>query len=156
MSCLLELSSSCSIELCTAQGPPQPRRNDEVDENGHGDLGVYRCEPRGEGLRVDVLAALGGAGLLFTEMTCPTPDARITTACTGLWSDKQEADWTRLVDFIHETTPSKMALQLGHAGRAHLPRQPVMVLQPTTLHGLSEAGEEWDRHGLEVARADET
>lgn len=61
--------------------------------------------------------AVGGAGLVFTEMTCPTPDARITAACTGLWSDRQERDWKRLVDFIHETTPSKVALQLGHAGR---------------------------------------
>ncbi len=61
--------------------------------------------------------ALGGAGLIFTEMTCPTPDARITTGCTGLWSDAQEAEWARLVDFIHATTPAKVALQLGHAGR---------------------------------------
>ncbi|MCB2097737.1 MAG: FAD-dependent monooxygenase [Parvularculaceae bacterium] len=61
--------------------------------------------------------AFGGAGLIFTEMTCPTPDARITTACTGLWSDRQEMDWKRLVSFIHEATPAKIALQLGHAGR---------------------------------------
>ncbi|MEQ1617107.1 MAG: bifunctional salicylyl-CoA 5-hydroxylase/oxidoreductase [Terricaulis sp.] len=61
--------------------------------------------------------AVGGAGLIVTEMTCPTPDARITAGCTGLWSDKQEQDWTKLVRFIHETTPAKVALQLGHAGR---------------------------------------
>jgi anthraniloyl-CoA monooxygenase len=61
--------------------------------------------------------AMGGAGLIFTEMTCPTPDARITTGCTGLWSDRQEQSWARLVRFIHETTPAKVALQLGHAGR---------------------------------------
>jgi anthraniloyl-CoA monooxygenase len=61
--------------------------------------------------------ALGGAGLIFTEMTCPTPDARITTGCTGLWSDKQEHDWKELVNFIHGATPAKVALQLGHAGR---------------------------------------
>ncbi len=61
--------------------------------------------------------AVGGAGLIFTEMTCPTPDARITTGCTGLWSDEQEARWARLVAFIHETTSAKVALQLGHAGR---------------------------------------
>lgn len=61
--------------------------------------------------------ALGGAGLIFTEMTCPTPDARITTGCTGLWSDKQEQDWKRLIDFIHAASPAKVALQLGHAGR---------------------------------------
>lgn len=63
------------------------------------------------------LRALGGAGLIFTEMTCPTLDARITPACTGLWSDKQEADWKRLVEFIHDNSPAKIALQLGHAGR---------------------------------------
>ncbi|RJF85950.1 FAD-dependent monooxygenase [Sphingomonas cavernae] len=61
--------------------------------------------------------ALGGAGLVFTEMTCPTPDARITTACTGLWSDAQEQDWKAIVDFIHATTPARVAMQLGHAGR---------------------------------------
>ncbi len=53
-----------------------------------------------------VARALGGAGLVFTEMTCPTPDARITTGCTGLWNDSQEAGWKRLVDFIHATTPT--------------------------------------------------
>jgi anthraniloyl-CoA monooxygenase len=63
------------------------------------------------------MRAIGGAGLVFVEMTCPTPDARITPACTGLWSDKQEADFKRLVDFIHQGTRSKVALQLGHAGR---------------------------------------
>ena len=61
--------------------------------------------------------AIGGAGLIFTEMTCPTPDARITTGCTGLWNDRQEADWKRIVDFIHAETDTKVALQLGHAGR---------------------------------------
>lgn len=61
--------------------------------------------------------AVGGAGLIITEMTCPTPDARITPACTGLWNDRQETQWKRLVDFIHSTTPSKIAIQLGHAGR---------------------------------------
>lgn len=61
--------------------------------------------------------AVGGAGLIFTEMTCPTPDARITTACTGLWNDQQVADWKRLVDFVHQNTQSKIALQIGHAGR---------------------------------------
>jgi anthraniloyl-CoA monooxygenase len=61
--------------------------------------------------------ALGGAGLVVTEMTCPTSDARITTGCTGLWSARQETDWKRIIDFIHAATPAKVALQLGHAGR---------------------------------------
>jgi anthraniloyl-CoA monooxygenase len=60
--------------------------------------------------------ALGGAGLVFGEMTCVSPDARITPGCLGLWNDAQAAAWRRIVDFIH-TTPAKAGLQLGHAGR---------------------------------------
>jgi anthraniloyl-CoA monooxygenase len=61
--------------------------------------------------------ALGGAGLVFTEMTCVSPEARITTGCTGLWNDAQEAAWTRLVEFAHRHSAAKLCLQLGHAGR---------------------------------------
>jgi anthraniloyl-CoA monooxygenase len=61
--------------------------------------------------------AVGGAGLIFTEMTCVAPDARITPGCAGLWSDAQEAAWTRIVDFTHRHGPARIALQLGHAGR---------------------------------------
>lgn len=60
--------------------------------------------------------ALGGAGLVFGEMTCVSPDARITPGCLGLWNDEQAKEWKRIVDFIH-TTPAKAGLQLGHAGR---------------------------------------
>ncbi|WP_295645508.1 bifunctional salicylyl-CoA 5-hydroxylase/oxidoreductase [uncultured Methylibium sp.] len=60
--------------------------------------------------------AMGGAGLVFTEMTCPSPDARITPACTGLWNDAQQAAWQRIVDFVHGSSGAKIALQLGHAG----------------------------------------
>jgi anthraniloyl-CoA monooxygenase len=61
--------------------------------------------------------ALGGAGLVFMEMTCPGKDARISDGCTGLWNDEQEAAWARINGFIHQNTTSKTALQLGHAGR---------------------------------------
>ena len=61
--------------------------------------------------------AIGGAGLLFTEMTCVAEDARITPGCTGLWNDKQEAAWKRIVDFVHGNSAAKFCLQLGHAGR---------------------------------------
>ncbi len=60
--------------------------------------------------------ALGGAGLVFAEMTCVSPDARITPGCLGLWSNEQEAGWKRLVDLIHGAG-SKAGIQLGHAGR---------------------------------------
>ena len=60
--------------------------------------------------------AMGGAGLVFAEMTCPTPDARITPGCPGLWSDAQRDGWKRIVDFVHGHSAAKIALQLGHAG----------------------------------------
>jgi anthraniloyl-CoA monooxygenase len=61
--------------------------------------------------------AIGGAGLIFTEMTCVGRDARITPGCAGLWNDEQEAAWKRIVDFVHANSRAKFALQLGHAGR---------------------------------------
>ncbi|MBL8705841.1 MAG: bifunctional salicylyl-CoA 5-hydroxylase/oxidoreductase [Rhodospirillales bacterium] len=61
--------------------------------------------------------AMGGAGLVFTEMTCIAPEARITPACAGLYTDAQAAAWKRIVDFVHAGTPAKIAVQLGHAGR---------------------------------------
>ncbi len=60
--------------------------------------------------------ATGGAGLVMTEMTCVAPDARITPWCPGLWNEAQLAGWTRIVRFVHEFTPAKIGLQLGHAG----------------------------------------
>ena len=61
--------------------------------------------------------AMGGAGLIFTEMTDVSPEGRITPGCTGMYSDAQEAAWTRIVDFVHASSTAKIALQLGHAGR---------------------------------------
>ena len=61
--------------------------------------------------------ALGGAGLVFTEMTTISPDARITPGCAGIWSDEQERAWKHIVSFVHERTPAMLGLQLGHAGR---------------------------------------
>jgi anthraniloyl-CoA monooxygenase len=61
--------------------------------------------------------AVGGAGLIFTEMTVVSEDARITPGCTGLYNDAQEAAWTRITDFVHQHGDSRFCLQLGHAGR---------------------------------------
>ncbi|MEY9843526.1 anthraniloyl-CoA monooxygenase [Streptacidiphilus sp. BW17] len=61
--------------------------------------------------------ALGGAGLVMTEMVCVAPDARITLGCTGLWNDEQQAGWARIVDFVHGRSGAAIGLQLGHAGR---------------------------------------
>ncbi len=61
--------------------------------------------------------AMGGAGLVFGEMTCVSPDARITPGCLGLWNDAQAEAWRRVVKFIHENSAAKAGIQLGHAGR---------------------------------------
>ncbi|MDA0226331.1 MAG: FAD-dependent monooxygenase, partial [Proteobacteria bacterium] len=61
--------------------------------------------------------AIGGAGLIVTEMTCIAPEARITPGCTGIWNDAQGAAWKRIVDFVHENSSTKLCLQIGHAGR---------------------------------------
>jgi anthraniloyl-CoA monooxygenase len=60
--------------------------------------------------------ALGGAGLVFAEMTCVSADARITPACPGLYNDVQTQAWKRIVDFVHANSDAKIAVQLGHAG----------------------------------------
>ncbi len=60
--------------------------------------------------------ALGGAGLVITEMTCVSPQGRITPGCTGMYAPEHVAAWRRIVDFVHERTPAKIALQLGHSG----------------------------------------
>jgi anthraniloyl-CoA monooxygenase len=68
--------------------------------------------------------AMGGAGMVVAEMTCPTPDARITPACPGLWNEQQRDGWKRIVDFVHEHTDAKIAMQLGHAGSKGSTRVP--------------------------------
>jgi anthraniloyl-CoA monooxygenase len=60
--------------------------------------------------------AKGGAGLVFTEMTCVSPEGRISPGCTGLYRPEHEAAWKRIVDFVHAETDAKFAIQLGHSG----------------------------------------
>ena len=60
--------------------------------------------------------AMGGAAMVFAEMTCPSPEGRITPGCPGLWTDEQMQDWRRIVDWVHASTDAKIAMQIGHAG----------------------------------------
>ena len=60
--------------------------------------------------------ALGGAALVFVEMTSPTPEGRITPGCPGLWNDAQQAAFRRITDFVHGQSSAKIGLQLGHSG----------------------------------------
>lgn len=60
--------------------------------------------------------AEGGAGLLYTEMTCVSPEGRITPGCAGLYAPEHVAAWKRIVDFVHAQSRAKFCLQLGHSG----------------------------------------
>jgi anthraniloyl-CoA monooxygenase len=61
--------------------------------------------------------AKGGAGLVYTEMTCVSANGRITPGCTGLYTPKHELAWKRINDFIHAETKAKTCCQIGHSGR---------------------------------------
>jgi anthraniloyl-CoA monooxygenase len=61
--------------------------------------------------------AKGGAGLIYVEMTCVSPEGRITPGCTGLYSQEHELSWKRIIDFIHLETEAKISCQIGHSGR---------------------------------------
>lgn len=60
--------------------------------------------------------AHGGAGLVFTEMICISADARISPGCAGMYQEEHRQAWRRIVDYVHQHTPAKIAIQLGHAG----------------------------------------
>jgi len=113
--------------------------------------------------------ALGGAGLMYVEMTCPSAEARISPGCTGLWNDAQEREWTRIVDFVHASSPTKICMQLGHAGRkgstqlgwedADRPlleadaNWPLVSASPLPwLEGVSQMPAELDRAGMEAIK----
>ncbi|MEK7315486.1 MAG: bifunctional salicylyl-CoA 5-hydroxylase/oxidoreductase [Candidatus Eisenbacteria bacterium] len=61
--------------------------------------------------------AVGGAGLVFAEMTDVSSEGRISPGCTCLHTPEHAAAWKRIVDFVHGQSRAKIAMQLGHAGR---------------------------------------
>jgi len=61
--------------------------------------------------------ALGGAGLVMTEMVCVSPEGRITPGCAGLYAPEHEAAWQRITSFVHSSASAKIGLQVGHSGR---------------------------------------
>lgn len=116
-------------------------------------------------------AARGGMGLMFVEMTCPSPEARITLGCPGMWTDQHEAQWRHVVDFVHENTNTKIAMQLGHSGRKGSTQlgwqdmdHPIAdtdrnwTLQSASpipwFEGESQVPEEIDRGGMDKVRND--
>ncbi|MFC8985677.1 bifunctional salicylyl-CoA 5-hydroxylase/oxidoreductase [Streptomyces sp. NPDC056956] len=62
--------------------------------------------------------ALGGAGLVMTEMVCVSAEGRITPGCAGLYTGRQADAWRRITDFVHRSAPgTAIGVQLGHSGR---------------------------------------
>ncbi|AUH39877.1 bifunctional salicylyl-CoA 5-hydroxylase/oxidoreductase [Streptomyces sp. CMB-StM0423] len=112
--------------------------------------------------------ALGGAGLVMTEMVCVSPRGRITPGCTGLWSDEQEAGWRRVTDFVRGHAPgAALGIQLGHSGRKGstklmwegidepLPDGNWPVVAPSPLPyraGLNQTPRALDRAGMDEIR----
>lgn len=110
--------------------------------------------------------ALGGAGLIYTEMTCVSPEGRISPGCAGMYEDAHTAAWKRIVDFVHGNSGAKFAMQLGHSGRkgstrlawegAELPlvegNWPVMGPSPLPWDENSQTPREMTRGDMERVR----
>ncbi|MFN3672367.1 MAG: bifunctional salicylyl-CoA 5-hydroxylase/oxidoreductase [Bosea sp. (in: a-proteobacteria)] len=110
--------------------------------------------------------AIGGPGLIFTEMTCVAADARITPGCAGLYSDEQEAAWTRITAFVHANSAAKICLQLGHAGRKGASKLmwdgmdrpldqgawPIISASPLPYYPESQVPREMDRADMDRVR----
>ncbi|MEU5024103.1 bifunctional salicylyl-CoA 5-hydroxylase/oxidoreductase [Streptomyces milbemycinicus] len=112
--------------------------------------------------------ALGGAGLVMTEMVCVSPEGRITLGCTGLYADVHEGVWRRVVEFAHDASPgTALGVQLGHSGRKGstrlmwegmddpLPRGNWPLAAPSPLpyrRGVSQVPQALDTAGLAAVR----
>jgi anthraniloyl-CoA monooxygenase len=117
--------------------------------------------------------AMGGAGMVFAEMTCTSADARITPGCPGLWSDAQGAAWKRITDWVHANSDAKIALQIGHAGAKGSTRRawdgidkplsdgdteanwPLLSASPQQyLEGVSQTSQAMTRSDMDRVKAD--
>ncbi|MET8506425.1 bifunctional salicylyl-CoA 5-hydroxylase/oxidoreductase [Streptomyces sp. NPDC004787] len=112
--------------------------------------------------------ALGGAGLVMTEMVCVSERGRITPGCTGLWTDEQAAAWGRITAFVHERAPgTAIGVQLGHSGRKGSTRRmwegidqplpagnwPLVAASPLPYRpGVNQTPQALDRAGLTAVR----
>ncbi|WP_327243817.1 bifunctional salicylyl-CoA 5-hydroxylase/oxidoreductase [Streptomyces sp. NBC_01320] len=113
--------------------------------------------------------ALGGAGLVMTEMVCVSAEGRITPGCAGLYTPAQAAAWTRITDFVHTSAPgTAIGIQLGHSGRKGSTKLmwdgidqpldagnwPLSAASPIPYaEGVNQVPHALDRAGLKVIRA---
>ena len=107
--------------------------------------------------------ALGGAGLVYTEMTNISAEARISPGCTGIYSDAHTRAWKRIVDFVHGNSGAKICMQIGHAGRKGSTRLswdgideplpegnwPIVSASPIPYNTENQVPAELDRAGMD-------
>jgi anthraniloyl-CoA monooxygenase len=113
--------------------------------------------------------AMGGAAMVFAEMTCVSADARITPACPGLYTPEHTQAWKRIADFVHANSDAKIAMQLGHAGPKGSTRRgwdgidlpldsgnwPLLAASAQQyIPGVSQTAREASRADMERIRAD--
>jgi len=112
--------------------------------------------------------AMGGAGLVFTEMTDVSPEGRISPGCTGMYKPEHVSAWKRIVDFVHAHSYAKIGLQLGHAGRKGSTRlawdgmdEPlpqdnwqIIAASPIPYFPHSQVPRAMDRQDMDAVRAD--
>jgi anthraniloyl-CoA monooxygenase len=112
--------------------------------------------------------ALGGAGLVMTEMTNVSREGRISPGCTGMYKPEHVTAWKRIVDFVHGASPARIGLQLGHAGRKGSTRRlwegidepladgnwPLISASPLPYFAHSQVPREMDRWDMEAVRDD--
>jgi anthraniloyl-CoA monooxygenase len=112
--------------------------------------------------------AIGGAGLVMTEMTDVCRDGRISPGCTGMYRPEHIVAWRRVVDFVHQNAPAKIGLQLAHAGRKGSTKRlwegideplpdgnwPLLAPSPIPYLPISQVPKEMDRDDMDRVRED--
>jgi len=110
--------------------------------------------------------AMGGAGLVITEMTDVSAEGRITPGCAGMYEPAHVAAWKRIVDFVHERSAAKICLQLAHAGRKGSTRRmwegidepldegnwPLLAPSPLPYLPHGQVPKEMDRADMDLVR----
>ncbi|MDR1969488.1 MAG: bifunctional salicylyl-CoA 5-hydroxylase/oxidoreductase [Burkholderiaceae bacterium] len=112
--------------------------------------------------------AMGGAGLVFSEMTSVSAEGRITPGCPGLYEPGHTAAWRRIADWIHAHSDAKFGMQIGHAGAKGSTRPawdgidqplesgnwPVISASPQQyLEGVSQMAREMSHADMEQVKA---
>ena len=112
--------------------------------------------------------AMGGAGMVFAEMTCVSAEGRITPGCPGLYKPEHTAAFKRIADWIHANSDAKFAIQIGHAGAKASTRLawdgidqpleegnwPIIAASPQQyLEGVSQTAREMTRSDMDEVKA---